>query len=76
MMKGRKMASFAVIENGIVTNTIEAESKENAESVTGHLCVPFTEEQPAIIGLGWNETDGFQQKPVMTIKTDLPVIIE
>lgn len=38
------MAKFAVIENGIVLNTIVAESKAIAEEVTGATCVEYTTE--------------------------------
>ena len=36
---------FAVIENGIVINTIIADSKSIAEEVTGLTCVEYTTEQ-------------------------------
>lgn len=49
------MKNFAVIENGKVTNTIIADSKEIAEEVTNNTCVEFTNENPA--GIGW-EYDG------------------
>jgi hypothetical protein len=44
------MANYAVIENGTVTNTIIADTKEIAEQVTGFACVEYTEENPAGIG--------------------------
>lgn len=50
------MANFAVIDNGIVLNTIVAESKALAEEITGKTCVEFTEENPAYIGFGYNGT--------------------
>lgn len=45
------MATFAVIENGLVTNTIVADTKEIAELVTGQTCVEYTENKRA--GIGW-----------------------
>lgn len=45
---------FAVIKNEKVENIIVAESKEVAEEVTGLLCVEYTDENPAHIGLGWD----------------------
>ncbi len=33
------MATYAVIEDGLVTNVIVAESKEDAESLTQKTCV-------------------------------------
>lgn len=44
------MANYAVIENGLVLNTIVADSKEAAEEVTGKTCVEFNESNPATIG--------------------------
>jgi len=44
------MANFAVIENGIVLNTIVAESKAIAEEVTGATCVEFTTESAGVGG--------------------------
>jgi hypothetical protein len=46
------MANYAVIQDGIVTNVIVAESKEIAELVTGLTCVEYTQENPA--GIGWS----------------------
>ena len=45
------MATFAVIDNNIVTNIIVADTKEIAETVTGSTCVEYTDENPA--GIGW-----------------------
>jgi hypothetical protein len=45
------MATYAVIDNGIVENIIIADSKKVAEIVTEKLCVEYTEENPA--GIGW-----------------------
>lgn len=50
------MATFAIIEDGVVTNTILADSKAIAEEVTGKTCVEFTESNPACIGLGYDGT--------------------
>lgn len=47
------MALFAVIEEGIVTNVIIADTKEIAEQVTEKTCVGFENDafQPSI---GWS----------------------
>lgn len=50
------MANFAIIENGVVTNTILADSKAIAEEVTGKTCVEYTDANPACIGLGYDGT--------------------
>jgi hypothetical protein len=52
--------TFAVIENGVVTNIIIAETKEIAELVTGETCVQYTEENPARIKLKY-ENGVFEQ---------------
>ena len=45
------MANFAVIEEGVVTNVILADTLEVAQEVTGKTCVEYTEDSPA--GIGW-----------------------
>lgn len=56
---------FAVIENDIVVNTILAPSLEVAKLVTGGKeCVEYTNDSPAVIGLGYK--DGvFEQPPLV-----------
>jgi hypothetical protein len=55
------MATFAVIENGIVENIIVADSKEIAEDATGKTCVEYTEKNPAHIDLKYDPETGFEQ---------------
>jgi hypothetical protein len=58
------MFNYAVIENDIVVNVIVADSKETAEQVTGKTCVHYTNENPAILGLGY--LNGvFEQYPII-----------
>jgi len=45
---------FATVFEGKVQNLIEANSKEIAEQVTGLECIPYTNENPAHIGLGYD----------------------
>ena len=56
------MPNFAVIEDGIVTNTILADSKAIAEEITGRECVEYTS---ASAQIGGTYTDGvfLRQKP-------------
>lgn len=49
------MAGYAVIENNVVVNVIEAESQEVAEQVTGKTCIEQTHENPLSIDWYWNE---------------------
>ena len=50
------MATFAVIENNIVTNTILAETLADAELGSGKTCVEYTELNPASIGWTYDGT--------------------
>jgi len=59
------MVNFAVIDSNKVVNTIVADTKEIAEEATSKLCVEYTDESPARIGLGWDEATGFEQPPVV-----------
>lgn len=56
------MAKFAVIENGLVINTILAESKKIAEEITEKTCIEYTTE---IIGPGatWNGSQFIPAQP-------------
>ena len=57
--------NFAVIENGVVLNTIVCDSQELAEQVTGQTCVGYTDENPAHIGLNFDGTT-FEQPVIET----------
>ena len=46
------MANFAIIEGGVVTNVIVADSLEVAQEVTEKTCAEYTAESPA--GIGWS----------------------
>ena len=69
------MGNFAVFNGDMVINTIVAESKEVAESVTGRTCVEYTSDNPAFIGAIWNgESYVFLEPPVIIEEvTDTPV---
>ena len=56
--------NFATIENGIVTNTIVADSKAIAEEVTGQTCVEYSDTDAPHIGLGYDGTS-FEQPPIV-----------
>lgn len=45
------MATYAVVENNLVTNIIVADTLEIAEKVTGKTCVEYDDENFA--GIGW-----------------------
>jgi hypothetical protein len=68
------MGNFAVFNGDMVINTIIAESKEVAESVTGRTCVEYTSSNPAFIGAIWNgESYVFPEPPVIVEEvTDTP----
>ena len=44
------MAFFAVLDGNNVINTIVAESKEVAETVTNATCIEYSDKNPAYIG--------------------------
>lgn len=50
------MAIFAVIKDGVVENTIVADSLEIAELVTQNFCVELEEGNPAGINWTYNPT--------------------
>ena len=55
--------NIAIIENGIVVNTIVCESVELAESLIGLTAVEYTVENPAGIGWTYNSTTGEFRSP-------------
>ena len=60
------MALFAVIEDGVVTNVIIADTKEIAEQVTKQTCIEF-QDTPNAPSIGFNyDGDKFIQ-PTPTI---------
>ena len=73
--KGKAMSNFAVIEDGIVTNVIVAETKEIAEEATGKMCVESVEGNYAYIGLGYDSTTGIfegNKKEVLPEEEEVP----
>lgn len=58
--------NFAVIEDGVVTNVIIADSLAIAEEVTGQTCVAYTDESPA--GIGWSYDGTRFTAPAQTAK--------
>jgi hypothetical protein len=60
------MATFAVIADNVVENVIVAENKEIADLVTGKVCVEYTDENPAHVGLKYQE-GVFEQPPIPEI---------
>lgn len=45
------MATYAIVENNLVTNVIIADTLQIAEQVTGKTCIEYNESNPA--GIGW-----------------------
>jgi len=45
------MATYLVIDSGVVVNAVVAESLEDAETATGKTCIEHTDANPA--GIGW-----------------------
>jgi len=59
--------NFAVITNGTVENVIVCESLEVAEAVTNKICVEYTSDNPAHIGLSYDGTT-FEQPYVAPVE--------
>lgn len=55
--------NYAVVVDGIVTNTIVAESKELAELATGETCFLYTDDNPAFIGGSYDGVDFIAPSP-------------
>ena len=68
------MATFAVIENGLVVNNILADTKQVAEEITGLLCI---ENANGIGGIGdtWNGSNFIKPviDPEILYKSDIIV---
>lgn len=50
------MPSYAVLSNDVVINTMIADSKELAESLTGGTCVEFTVKDTVQVGFVYDGT--------------------
>jgi hypothetical protein len=48
------MATYSVLDANVVVNIILANSKEEAESITGKECIEFTSDKLGVIGATWN----------------------
>ena len=62
------MPTFAVLSSNTVSNVIVADDQTIAETVTGAVCVEYTDENPAGIGWIYDETNGTFTAPV--VETD------
>lgn len=60
------MANYAVIQNGIVTNVIIADTKEVAEMATGLTCIEY-ENEPGAPGIGWSYDGAEFTAPVVEV---------
>jgi len=68
------MAHFAVIEEGVVTNTIIADSLEIAKKATGKVCVEH-EFVAGGVQIGWTYDGTEFAQPVYEV-SDVPVITD
>jgi len=55
--------TFAVIENGLVSNVVVGDSLASIKSLLGADCVEYTEERPA--GIGWSYDGSVFTAPVV-----------
>ena len=70
LLKGKQMATFAVIEDEKVTNVIVADSKEIAEEVTGLTCVEYDQDGSNPAHIGYNYSNGAFTEPTLEISSD------
>lgn len=72
------MATYAVINNGVVENIIVADDQQEAERATGKQCVnydPLAVGSLPHIGLGYDGTT-FEQPPVTLVDVKNPDLLE
>ena len=62
------MATFAVINNGIVENCIVADSLAIAQEVTGLTCIEYTNENP--VSIGYLYDNGIFTNPNPPVETE------
>lgn len=67
------MALWAVMGGTQVVNTIVADTKEDAELVTGATCIEYTHENPAGIGYTYDEETETFIAPIVEEATDAAV---
>jgi hypothetical protein len=69
------MATYAVVYNGIVTNTIIAEQSALPESdIYGVQYIEYNYENPAVIGLKWDGETFEQPKNPLVSLSEIPPI--
>ena len=64
------MPNFAIVEDGVVINTVLADSKAIAEEVTGKTCIAFTAANPAEPGGTYANNKFTKRKPYPSWVTD------
>jgi hypothetical protein len=62
------VATFAVINNGIVENCIVADSLAIAQEVTGLTCIEYTNENP--VSIGYLYDNGIFTNPNPPVETE------
>lgn len=67
------MATFAVVFNNVVTNTIVCEERDIPEvPENGVSYIMYTEENPAVIGLTWDGEKFQQPENPLVCKSEVP----
>ena len=59
--------NFAVMSNNTVINLIVADSKEIAEEATKKICIEYTTDNPAHVGLSYDGTT-FEQPVALVVE--------
>lgn len=55
--------NIARIRDGIVINIETVDEDWSDPGNSDDILVPYTDNQPAFVGLTWTEADGFEQQP-------------
>ena len=69
------MATFAVINNGIVENCIVADSLDIAQEVTGLTCVEYTNENAPSIGYLYGNETFTNPNPPVELPASTPEVV-
>lgn len=69
------MATFAVINNGVVENCIVADSLAIAEEVTGLTCIEYTPSTEVSVGYLYNNETFTNPNPPVELPASTPEVV-
>jgi hypothetical protein len=68
--KEKETMKFAILSQDKVVNIVEAISLEIAEEVTGQICIPYTDENPANIGDTYDTENNVFVSPITNVESE------